>query len=148
MSRRRENFTGSFARSGWRGLIFIPAVLAITLQSCDDGGGSLLPPDAAWVATEPTQCLTNPWEQEWLARHDGNYAAYPRDLEAQEAIIAAYYAGLGVEVEAIVSRPKYEVVCLACSCPRGDTLYLLVAEDDAEMMELLGYRKEDPRPIL
>jgi hypothetical protein len=126
--------------------IFACAAIALCVQSCDDGGGTLLPPAETWVATEPTQCLTNPWEQDWLARHGNNYDAYPRDEESQQAIIVEYYARLGIDVGAVLSLPKYEIVCMACSCPRGDTLYLLVSEDHAGWMVGMGYRKEDPRP--
>lgn len=121
---------------------------AVALPSCIDGGGGLLAPEPrTWVATEPIQCLGNPWEQDWLRDHGNDYGAYPRDADSQKAIIVEYYALFGVDVARVLSVPKFEVVCLACSCPRGDTLFLLVDRDDEDVMLALGFRKESPGPL-
>jgi hypothetical protein len=103
-----------------------------------------------WVAIEPTQCLTNPWEQDWLSRNNGNYSAYPKDpttpgLEPEEfAIIQEYYDRQGVVVMDGATAPKYDVVCLACTCPEGHTMFLLVRGEDVEAMIGFGYRIEAP----
>jgi hypothetical protein len=105
-----------------------------------------------WVAIEPTQCLTNAWEQDWLARNGDDYAGYPRDpgtpgLEAGEiAIIEEYYSRRGVVVSGTDTAPKYEAVCLACSCPEGHTMFLRVRAQDVNTMIGLGYRVEAPPP--
>jgi len=39
---------------------------------------------------------------------------------------------------------KYDVVCAACSCPEGHTLYLLVRDEDLQRMIAVGYREESP----
>jgi hypothetical protein len=102
-----------------------------------------------WVANEPTQCLTNPWEQDWLGQ-GGVYENYPKDparpgLEPEEVeIIVDYYARQGVVVGDATTRPKYEEVCLACNCAEGHTLYLRVREEDIDTMIALGYRVEMP----
>ncbi|HEU4366591.1 MAG TPA: hypothetical protein VFT13_14140, partial [Candidatus Krumholzibacteria bacterium] len=101
------------------------AGLCLLLAGCDDESEPISKtiiaghaPTSTWVAIEPTQCLTNPWEQDWLAQHDGDYARYPKDhatpgLEPAEfAIIVDYYARQGVEVFAGATAPKYEAVCL------------------------------------
>src|SRR5512139_1076393 len=104
----------------------------------------------SWVAIEPTQCLTNPWEADWLAHHGGDYDAYPRDystpgLEPEEVdIIKDYYRRQGVMVLAATTAPKYDMVCLACNCPEGHTLFLLVRESDVDTMLGFGYRVESP----
>lgn len=96
------------------------------------------------------QCLGNPWEQDWLERNDWDYDAYPRDptrfgLEPQEfEIIQDYYDSEGVVVFDGQTAPKYNNVCLACSCPEGHTLYLLVREQDVAVMVGWGYRVESP----
>jgi hypothetical protein len=103
-----------------------------------------------WVAIEPVQCLGNPWEQDWLENNGWDYDAYPKDptrpgLEPEEfEIIRDYYARQGVVVFEGRTAPKYESVCLACSCPEGHTLYLLVRDEDAEAMIGWGYRLESP----
>jgi hypothetical protein len=104
----------------------------------------------AWVAIEPTQCLTNAWEADWLEQHGGDYAAYPKDptrpgLEPEEiAIITSYYARQGVVVFETATAPKYTAVCMACSCPEGHTMFLRVREEDVETMIGFGYRVEAP----
>ncbi len=103
-----------------------------------------------WVATEPIQCLGNPWEQDWLKSHDGDYASYPKDptrpgLEPEEIeIIKDFYRRQGVVVFEVDTRPKYLAVCAACLCPEGHTLYLRVRLEDLETMLALGYRQESP----
>jgi hypothetical protein len=102
------------------------------------------------VAIEPTQCLTNAWEADWLAQHGGDYAAYPKDparpgLEPEEiAIIKDYYQRQGVVVSDTATAPKYESVCLACTCPEGHTMYLRVRSQDVDTMIGFGYRVEAP----
>jgi len=100
-----------------------------------------------WVAIEPIQCLGNSWEQDWLEKNDNNYSGYPRDREGEFAVIKAYFEGIGVEVHALASRPKYDIVCCACSCARGDTLYLLVNLRDVDRVEDMGFRCEAPTKL-
>jgi len=107
--------------------------------------------DNTWVAMEPIQCLGNPWELDWLANHQGDYSAYPKDLsqpglEPEEfAIIKDYYQRQGVVVSAGQTAAKYDEVCAACTCPEGYTLYLSVREQDIPTMLSLGYRLESPK---
>jgi hypothetical protein len=103
------------------------------------------PTGKAWMATEPIQCLGNSWERDWLESHDGDYGSYPRDREAQGEIIKEYFVRQGVDVFDITTRQKYDIVCTACSCPEGHTLYILVGKDDTEIMAEFGFRVEPPR---
>jgi hypothetical protein len=106
----------------------------------------------AWVATEPVQCLTNPWEADWVQDHPGE--TYPRDLNSwprrltdeEVAIITDYYAELGVTVYGADTREKARTICAACNCEEGFTLFLLVGESDVETMIGLGYRRAAPKP--
>ena len=97
-----------------------------------------------WVATDPIQCLGNPWEQAWLEEHGGDYASYPGDRMEQFEIIRDYYSDIGIRIFRITTRNTYSVVCCACSCAAGYTLYLLVSEDDVPAMIELGYRVSAP----
>jgi hypothetical protein len=105
-----------------------------------------------WVAIEPTQCLTNPWEKDWLARNKASFADYPKDpnrpgLELEELkIIKDFYARQDIIVLDATTRKKYDSVCAACTCPEGHTLYLQVRPQDVKKMSGLGYRLEVPRP--
>jgi hypothetical protein len=81
-----------------------PALLS--LQSCEGNGGLIVfPSGQTWVATEPVQCLGNPWEQDWLERYGNNYAAYPGDAGAQDGIVKGYYGRLGITVSEVASLP-------------------------------------------
>ena len=136
-----------------RAFVVAGLLCLVSLASCQQV--SILrpwPPDLAraWVATEPIQCLGNPWEQDWLASHDNDYASYPKDptkpgLESAEVeIIKDYYRRQGVTVFEVAAKGRYGVVCLACSCPEGYTLYLDVRQQDVPKMISLGYRQESP----
>jgi hypothetical protein len=109
-----------------------------------------LDPNRVWVAIEPIQCLGNPWERDWL-KSGGEYSAYPKDTTRHELtpeefeIIRDFYSRQGVVVFKGETRPKYDNVCLACSCPEGRTLYLWVRAEDVETMISFGYRIESPR---
>ena len=76
--------------------------------------------------------------------------SYPKDpttpeLEPEELdIIKGYYEQQGVTVSDGKNAPKYDEVCLACSCPEGQTLFLLVRDQDVNTMVSLGYRVESP----
>jgi len=98
-------------------------------------------PDASgmvWLELEPVQCLGNPWEQDWLASHEMDYRSYPREREAE--IIKDYYARMGITVYDVKSERKYEYVCEACSCPRGDVLYLQISAAHLDRMIELGFK--------
>lgn len=103
-----------------------------------------------WVAIEPIQCLKNPWEQDWLEKNDWDYDSYPKDparpgLEPAEfEVIQDFYDAAGVAVSGGQTAPKYDNVCLACTCPEGHTMYLLVRDQDVDTMLGLGYRVESP----
>ena len=105
---------------------------------------------SVWVAIEPRQCLTNPWEAEWLEQHGDDYAAYPKDpgrpgLEPEEvAIIKDYYRRNDVVVSGTDTAAKYQYVCMACSCPEGHTMFLRVRAQDVDTMISFGYRLESP----
>ena len=118
---------------------------AVTFAGCLNDSTGLEEDQRVWVAIEPIQCLGNSWERDWLAIHDGDYEGYPRDLAGQFEVIKAYYEDLGVKVRAIASRQKYLIVCCACSCHRGDTLYILIRARDVDEMEQEGFRRERPR---
>lgn len=127
------------------------ALSLLSVTSCISEDVNVPAPGRVWVATEPIQCLGNPWEHDWLESHSGDHSGYPKDpstpgLEPKEiAIIQSYYGRQGIEVFATETARKFDVVCLACSCPEGHTLYLLVREQEVEQMIEFGYREESPR---
>jgi hypothetical protein len=89
------------------------------------------PPATLWVETSPIQCLGNPWEQDWLNDNPADITVYPRDREKQLPLIKAYYEQQDLPVIQ-VTLITYEdmIVCAACSCSDGSTLYLEIPEED------------------
>lgn len=102
---------------------------------------SFLPKETGktWVQTDPIQCLGNPWQQDWRFLNNRT-EEYPRDRENE--IITAYYNKQEVTVFSIKTKNTYEgkEICLACSCPQGYTLYLLVLDSDVGKMLGYGYK--------
>ena len=78
-----------------------------------------------------TQCLTNPWEQDWLARTSRPPEAFPQGDEARLAILREYYQGRGLAIHE-ARRVQYlrpdQAVCLACNCPNGYKVQALIDE--------------------
>jgi hypothetical protein len=108
------------------------------------------PPNDTWVATDPIQCLGNPWEQDWLESHNGDTASYPGDPltpeldPAEMEIITDYFESQGVKIIGGETAGMDDNVCLSCACPLGYTLFLLVPGDDVQAMLDLGFRLETP----
>jgi len=136
-----------------RQILTILVLSFISLTGCDsiDRGVPILDPsNDTWVATDPIQCLGNPWEQDWLESHNQDHASYPGDpltpeLDPKEMeIITDYYERQGVRILAGETVQQDDNVCLSCACPLGYTLYLLVPGEDVVTMLDLGFRLEMP----
>lgn len=101
-----------------------------------------------WMKTDPVQCLQNPWEEAWLESNNKDYQAYPkghpRKIEPEEArIIRQFFEDQGVTVLAMEAESFGEdvMVCEACSCPQGYTLYIKVKGADEEKMKSFQFIK-------
>lgn len=112
-----------------------------------------------WVKIYPKQCMSNPWEVDWFKTRgiDMNNCPVPcgQLIDGPEAI-KEYYAKQGVatihEIRSISFEEEFGksgeyrvnwpggAFCEACSCLRGDTLYLLVSDSDVSKMIDLGYK--------
>ncbi|MCR4369414.1 MAG: hypothetical protein NUV67_05920, partial [archaeon] len=91
--------------------------------------------ESSWFAIEPVQCGGNKWD-EW-----GTLQLFA----SEEARIAAWLEQEnGIDVAEIKSRDKYEIVCEACSCPRGDEVAVLVNSGDYDKMQTLGWKNLSP----
>lgn len=92
-----------------------------------------------WLTLMPTQCGTNPWEQE-PASTEG------LALEGELGAIVAYYeATFGISIQEIGLLDPSEpiAVCAACSCPRGDRLVVRVSAQDAMALSTMGFERLD-----
>lgn len=93
-----------------------------------------------WLDYVPVQCMGNPWEQDWLESNGGDSASYPKEREMK--IIKSYFEKNGVQVfDMRRAQRAFDQVCLACSCPRGDLISLLVSDSQVEKMLALGFKK-------
>ncbi len=90
-----------------------------------------------WLTYSPIQCDGNPWEK-WYA--EGNIQFVKEPTEKQ--LVISYYS----QVYSISINGYNQVqgddgaVCMACSCPRGDTLWAFVSLSDADKMKQLGWK--------
>jgi len=125
-------------------ILFLLACCSVMLPGCITDVIGPRNDQLVWVAIEPIQCLGNSWERDWLEKHDQDYSGYPGDRDGEFAVIKAYFEGLSVSVHALTSRPKYDITCALCTCPRGDTLYVMVNARDVPSMEDMGFRREAP----
>lgn len=100
------------------------AVLGSSAPGCLFDGGDAVDTARAWVSIAPIQCNGNAWEvadqtvEQWL---DEN----------------------GVDAHETKSSQFADAVCLACSCPTGTRLDILVDESDVETALSLGFVRSD-----
>lgn len=122
-------------------LILIVLTLTLLLSGCTKQT-SKLEIQKIWVKIDPIQCLGNPWQQDWLNNHNMNYSLYPQALKnfnPEINIIKEYYGKKGVIIYDIKSKATRDIVCNACSCPTGTTLYFLIDDSNTNKMLEFGY---------
>ena len=108
-----------------------------------------------WMETDPIQCLGNPWEKDWLESHTNDhlsYRSYYQDL-GEFKIITNYYNNkhqisiYDIQYVSFEKKLGRSInTCEACSCARGDTLYILINDFDKEKMLKLGYKISEYNP--
>lgn len=94
-----------------------------------------------WVEVDPVQCMENAWEIDWLQKNNNTYNNYPRGHllvieNPEKEIIKKYYEKQEITILNIKSE-EYSgdiMVCEACSCSQGYTLYLQIPENDLQKM--------------
>lgn len=96
---------------------------------------------------EPVQCLGNPWEQDWLKKHEMKYEDYPRgkprELEAEEKeIIRSFFENEGIRIFKIegIPFPDSVMICDACDCPQGYTLKVFTIPSDTARLRSFGFK--------
>lgn len=101
--------------------------------------------DIEWteMAIDPVQCNSNPWEEEYLATNPDDYSGLKnKELD----VIKEFYEAQGVKVKSVRSEQTHDYVCEACTCPRGDTVYLIAAKNDQGKLAQMGFRVPGSRP--
>jgi len=113
---------------------------------CDDGSAVQgTPPDCrtpscpettrAWFSIDPIQCRGNAWEQ-WISLKDISYSN-------EEALVTAWLREVyQIKVYDFASHTEPDTdVCKACSCPRGDTIAVLIDPIHRTTMDKLGWEE-------
>ncbi len=83
----------------------------------------------SWFFIDPVQCGTNSW-QTWNS--EMNYSS-------EEVRIVAWLSNQSIVVYDLRHRQTADIVCLSCSCPRGDRVAILVSSTDKIQLETLGW---------
>lgn len=124
---------------------------SFALAACgDDDDDGDAPPATATDAAGPgvaiayaeTQCLTNPWQQDWLAAHPGEQ--FPEDDAAHAAIFEAYWRDQGIaltDARRERSLAGDAIVCQACNCPNGFGWTATAPSGDIADAEAAGFTR-------
>lgn len=119
------------------------AVLRITKKTETPGSAENL----QWFSFAPKQCNSNEWD-EWVRKV--KWEPNPEKLKAGKN-------GLGINTEELrisdwleyehnikihgyASKKTSDIVCMACSCPRGDLVAVQVSPKDAAAMQALVWK--------
>jgi len=98
-----------------------------------------------WVSIDAIQCMGNPWEQDWLEKHDDNNDLW-HDLSETEKmdVFKTYYKEQGVTIYDLKRTWPYETTCAACACKRGDRFYCYIEDADVDRMLEWGFVLDYP----
>jgi len=85
----------------------------------------------------PIQCGGNPWEI-WYTNGGIFFIKAPTEQE----LVHAYYSNVyNVQILSFETKKVSDIVCLACSCPRGDIIIVSTSSSDAQKMLSLGWKE-------
>ena len=94
--------------------------------------------EVEWLEYAPKQCKSNPWD-EWYATGEVLYEIEPEEEQLVRDWLSNEF-NVGVQAYSVKGNED-AVVCLACSCPRGDTIRVMVYEEDVSKMLEIGFTK-------
>ncbi len=97
-----------------------------------DGQPPATPATSTWLTIAPKQCGTNPWSGAQAA-----VGQEPSHLQGEAGEVHEFFRSQGIGLEQIGFAYPAEpmMVCMACSCPRGDTLVVRAASSaDAQRL--------------
>ena len=122
----------------------------LVLSAC--GSSKKINQKTVWMSTDPIQCLGNAWEKHWTEAHpDERYpVGDPRKFEEPEQFIFRAFMLEQYDVSIMQIRykpyPDDAMVCDACSCPVGYTLFIEVSPADAEKLADTPFQKTKKVP--
>ncbi len=107
---------------------------AVRTKYSFDGQPPAPEPTSTWLTVAPKQCGTNPWNGAQVGA--GQQASY---LQGEAGEVDDFFRAKGIELEQVGFAHPGEpmMVCMACSCPRGDTL-IVHAKSSADAQKLVA----------
>lgn len=99
--------------------------------------------DGVWTFNEPIQCGGNPWELDAQENPDRYYECM-LDMGASPTLeeicrVETFFIAQGIWLHDVRDVHTYDEVCASCACPRGDTIYALVAPYDLDRILEFGF---------
>lgn len=91
--------------------------------------------DYDWIEFFPIKCNLNPWEI-W---HESLGRVYVRAPTEEEIIKEYFEVEYNIKIEEILIKANSLESCDECSCPRGDSVYLLASTKDIDKLNGLGF---------
>ncbi|MCR4335416.1 MAG: hypothetical protein NUV57_02660, partial [archaeon] len=94
-----------------------------------------VPGEWQWFSINPVQCNGNEWDK-WHDSLGRQYIRAPTDEEILKEWLSTVH---GIEIDGYASKQVYDVVCEACSCPRGDKVAVRVGLYDYAKIKAIGF---------
>ena len=89
-----------------------------------------------WVNIYPVQCNLNPWQQ---ANPFSSFERFQNVKTDEKSQIKQYLQTKSINPITINIKKKYDIVCMSCSCPRGDEVDVLIYKKDLNKITGLGF---------
>jgi hypothetical protein len=118
-------------------IAFALVVLVVLLFGCIQKAPTEPDGENVWLSIIPKQCGTNAWDA-WHKDLNRVYIRAPTEKEIMSEWLQTIY---GVKLLDYKNVKIYDVVCQACSCPRGDKVFIKVSKSDAGK---LNWAREEP----
>jgi|GEM_PF-1255621 len=122
----------------------LPFLMLLLLSSgcLNQGELEVTTPEYIWVKFKPVGCLENSWEMYWVSKNGMNFSAYPMEQEFE--IITEYYSSKGITLLEISNETLLESRCEACSCPRGDVIWIKIPYSNKSAALSEGFLEAEP----
>lgn len=100
--------------------------------------------EKAWFSIEPRQCGDNAWNQWDLETGWSQTVRFSSADAMEKALIRAWLQSEGITVYDVATRTTSEIVCMACSCPSGREVAVLVDQKDFDKMSGFNWNQLPP----
>ncbi|MFH1836347.1 MAG: hypothetical protein ABH851_09185 [Methanobacteriota archaeon] len=123
-------------------IALITILLVLSSGCINQKESEVTPPEFIWMKIVPVGCLENNWEMGWLSKNGLNYSAYPMEREFE--ILTEFYASRNLIVLEVANETFRGSECGACSCPRGDVVWIKIPYSNKSEAISEGFLGIDP----